>query len=1560
MLNPYIAGAPVVEASMFFGREDVFGWIERSLEGKFVNHILVLHGQRRVGKTSVLKQIPNFLTDKYIQVFFDLQGRTGTSLDRFLWWLASEITRTLKREHDILIPKPDRKEFEDTEYLINEFLPGVRAMLGDYQLLLTFDEFDSLDRPEIQETLAHPLIAYLRRLIEADWLNFIFSIGSSGDKLENMQASYTDFFKTALYRKISFLTNDDIQHLVTKPVEGLIQYEKIAVRRIGEITSGHPYFTQLMCHELFSRCQKTGARTITADDVEDVLEDVVERGTVNLKFVWDEASDLEKWILAILAQMDGGDNKELTKGLIAQHVRFSESDMNSAVIHLRDKDVITKDNRFVIHLMRLWLVANRPTDRVREELAEVNPIANRYIEIGDEYRERGEKRQAIESYQQALNANPGNLKAQINIASVCLDQKDYEEAAAAFELALKIDDEDVVVKTGYCAANLALGDAAFERNEIELAIALYQKILVANAAHADARQRLAMIYGGQAERQLDAGNDDKALRLFNQAMELTPEDEQLSTRYQDVLAQNKAKVTAKRLEKAEAATKAGNWMEAIRAWDGYLELDPDDKVMAEERLQYVRKFAKIEADYSEAQQAIRGKLYGRAVELLQGIIAQDPSYKSTPRLLAEAVEANNTAPTWKRPWLLPVIGALIFLGVGILFGPRLWKSASSAIQDWSLQKANNIVLTATPKINPEEVSGVETLSPEVKLPVNVLDYLIVAQPSLEDDFSTLDTKWGSLEVRDGALVYDAGAGEEYVGPSQGFSGRNFAIRYIFTVLDKRGEANNFGVRFREYPDANLYYQFTMSDENNNALLSYHPASGDLEILGETQVVIEENTPYEIVIIAIEKQFQVYLDGNLIISADDDRLEGTTTGNDLWFKGAKIVAVDNLKYWNLDDKNVDFSSSREYGESYRSILSYIEYKTPTFVDDFSTVKADWGAVIVDGETRNENLADYIAYEALVLNTGQQGWESLFLGDLDGNTPLQGTNFVIQFDFLGGFESNEGSGLTLNFRGTDSKEYNRFSMSNYGGASPRWYFTVVHSDGSEDVVESGYANLDLGGDEGSQVRFIAYGPDVAFFLNDKLQAEFQQTQVVGNNQNFGFNLGTLHVEGIVDNVKFWNLDGVEFSTTSNTPASSSDIIEQVLSYKDSTPPSFEDDFSTTNNAWGNTSNGLDISNNVQFGVLTIPEYIESGISFPTNSIFNANNFVLQFDYNYARWEPYTNVKRVAVQFRNLEILFSNYHGDWTLYENGESIATSEIYSYSPSLDNTLLIVCYENILAVYMNGELLYSNSETTLSGSENRIVVYGGENLQWNMQFDNVKFWNLDGVEFSPMTITGSPTVLPLTHTPRPTPTVTPIPAWVPDFVEPMLERITDVTPDFLEDFSNPQGGWEMVVGADGSFQIEDGVARINVNKEEGSHIRNETVDSLADRDFIMEMDAKVVEGEAAIDLWTHFIFDENPSDSKNVGFLGQPAESSWSVTIDSAQGRNSIGGKGSISPVGQYTHITIILTDQKVAFSLNGNPIAYFEDPFLDESASGFHFNCDGMSTGGICEFDNIKIWTLP
>jgi len=865
LLNPYIAGAPVAEASMFFGREDVFGWIERSLDGKFVHHILVLHGQRRVGKTSVLKQIPNFLPDKYIQVFFDLQGRTGTTLDRFLWWLASEIIRTLKREHGIDLPKPDRKAFEDTEYLINEFLPGIRSTLGDYVLLLTFDEFDTLDRPEIQETLSRPLIAYLRRLIEVEGLNFIFSIGSSGNKLENMQASYTDFFKSALYRKISFLTSDDTRRLVTKPVEGLIQYEKEAVVRIGEITSGHPYFTQLMCHELFSLCQKTGARFITASDVESVLGDVVERGTVNLKFVWDEASNLEKWILAALAQNGGGNSQELAHALTEQRVRFSEADLNSALIHLRDKDILREDNRFVIHLMRLWLVANRPTDRVREELEEVNPIANRYIEIGDEYRDRGDSRQALEHYQQALSVNPGNLKAQSNIASVYLEQKDYEGAVQAFESALKIDDEDVIARAGYCQASLALGEQARTQKDYENAIRHYQQVLEIDPDHKDARDQL-----------------DRIQKIIN--------------------------------------------------------------------------------DYEEAQQAIREKRYEKAVELLQGIIVIDPTYKASTRLLTEAVEGRKVVSPRGMKWLLPGVGTLALVMLGIFFGPQAWNAflpvlvkepTSTAEVPISVDNTNvpNIALTesVTDTQNPgmSEPTVAAEIPPAFYEPI--FTYIEKEAPTFEDDFSTSKSEWGKNNegnnvagtLQDGHLVVTKKEIADLKFPVNGlFNAKDFVL-LISTSNDVEGRlirGMNFVFRSNEaeetYYKASILNDWTLVGVNPAGNQQFRPISDRVKI--ENGLLDPPIGFNSYLFIVKDQNIAVFVNGEKVIHSDELLL----SGEDNYFFGSgdmdTSILIDTVKFWNLD--GVEFSTATTptiMPSAIQTALDTIQNETPAYQTSFDT-------------------------------------------------------------------------------------------------------------------------------------------------------------------------------------------------------------------------------------------------------------------------------------------------------------------------------------------------------------------------------------------------------------------------------------------------------------------------------------------------------------------------------------------------------------------------------------------------------------------------------------------------
>ena len=99
-VNPYIAGAPVSGPEMFYGRDDVFAFIKRNLIGKHQDSPIVLYGQRRTGKTSVLYQLQRRLGAGYHCVFIDLHGLSLGSMGDFLLGIAGLVGRGLRRDID--------------------------------------------------------------------------------------------------------------------------------------------------------------------------------------------------------------------------------------------------------------------------------------------------------------------------------------------------------------------------------------------------------------------------------------------------------------------------------------------------------------------------------------------------------------------------------------------------------------------------------------------------------------------------------------------------------------------------------------------------------------------------------------------------------------------------------------------------------------------------------------------------------------------------------------------------------------------------------------------------------------------------------------------------------------------------------------------------------------------------------------------------------------------------------------------------------------------------------------------------------------------------------------------------------------------------------------------------------------------------------------------------------------------------------------------------------------------------------------------------------------------
>ena len=378
-VNPYIAGNPVTGEAMFFGREDVFAFVRQALTGRHRDNVIVLYGQRRTGKTSTLYQMRRHLDERYLCLYVDLHGLALNGIEGFLWDLANTITRALRKEYHIEPPQLNRPEFmQDARAVFeNEFLPQVWNVIGDRHILLMLDEAIRLQEQVEAGRMDRGVFEYLRHLIQhSNRLNFLFALGSG---LEDMEKEYAFLFSVGLYKKISFLTRDAATALITQPVKDLYVIEPSAVDHIFNITSGHPYFTQLLCHSLFNRWLQHRRALIRVDDVNETLDEVVERGLAVLKQVWEDSAPGERAVMAALASASGKrghpvGSAEIDRMWAQYHVTLPDRERINAIRSLIVRDVIVGEDKyqFAVELQRLWIQKYERLEWVKEEIAPVS------------------------------------------------------------------------------------------------------------------------------------------------------------------------------------------------------------------------------------------------------------------------------------------------------------------------------------------------------------------------------------------------------------------------------------------------------------------------------------------------------------------------------------------------------------------------------------------------------------------------------------------------------------------------------------------------------------------------------------------------------------------------------------------------------------------------------------------------------------------------------------------------------------------------------------------------------------------------------------------------------------------------------------------------------------------------------------------------------------------------------------------------------------------------------------------------------------------------------------
>jgi tetratricopeptide (TPR) repeat protein len=631
--NPYIAGRALGQQQGFFGREDILRLVETTLITTDQN-ALVLFGQRRIGKTSILLQLQHRLpSPPFLPVYFDLMDRARRPLGQVLFDLASAIAV----EAGIAPAAPELFDDEGV-YFRQQFLPLLYETLGDDRRpILLLDEFDVLDiaaEEQLSPTAAaRAFFPYLRKLMQGEpKLGFVFVVGR---RAEDLFIEFKATFKASLSQRVSVLDETSGRVLIaTAQRQGSLTFDASAIDRILALTAGHPYLTQLVCQILWNDAYAADPHDVPHIDVaavEAASTKALDAGQNIFEWIWDGLPPAEQVIFAAIAEATNEGSvvteDELLDLLQRQGIRILTKELEVAPDTLVEWEMLCRIDKgygFFIELMRRWVNLRKPLSKVKEWLDRIVPLADALYRNADSFYRQADPENAKDLLQKALRVNPNHLKARLLLGQILLEQDRLEDAIRELEEAYRYDEEAAFYplirallvrgeQLGRLSGPSSSKQSIGRPKQADDALRVYERVLEISPHEKVAEERIAAIWIKRGEDAENAGDLAGAMEAYLKAK--SPEKVTEIETLQQKIALEKAITVAQNYERH------GEWGKALKAYRQLADQNPTAAEWAEAIERTLKPLI------AEAQKCEQRGAWDKAIELYQQVVEQEPEHE---------------------------------------------------------------------------------------------------------------------------------------------------------------------------------------------------------------------------------------------------------------------------------------------------------------------------------------------------------------------------------------------------------------------------------------------------------------------------------------------------------------------------------------------------------------------------------------------------------------------------------------------------------------------------------------------------------------------------------------------------------------------------------------------------------------------------------------------------------------------------------------------------------------------------------------------------------------------
>jgi type I restriction enzyme M protein len=410
--NPYVVGNPLESNgvySMFYGRGDIIDQIRRSLRTDGPSTVLLLEGNRRAGKTSVLYRLrlPEMLAG-WIPVYCSFQRAEGSKsiagleTNEIFYQIARELVLAIYAAGyefeapglgvvPTTMPRLElRKQLKiklRAEFDVNNpfeqldmLMESLGTSIGDKRIVLLLDEFDKIQEGIDNGVTSPQVPENLRSLFHTH--NKLSGILTGAKRIKHLRENHwSALYGIGVSINVSALDIESARKLVTQPVEGRLAFAENARDQVLDLCNCQPFFIQSLCYRIFEQCAETNERNVTLRTVEAAAQDMVEDNEHFVELFDHLGSERRRYLTCLVDRLSAGPDRVsfdlIFEELEKDGVVYDTSDLAADLKHLQELDVLDLEKhelgtsyKIKIPLFSRWLTRNVHDRMHRRQAAE--------------------------------------------------------------------------------------------------------------------------------------------------------------------------------------------------------------------------------------------------------------------------------------------------------------------------------------------------------------------------------------------------------------------------------------------------------------------------------------------------------------------------------------------------------------------------------------------------------------------------------------------------------------------------------------------------------------------------------------------------------------------------------------------------------------------------------------------------------------------------------------------------------------------------------------------------------------------------------------------------------------------------------------------------------------------------------------------------------------------------------------------------------------------------------------------------------------------------------------